>query len=119
MLADKSPSLKQEQDNAKAYLEFWAKGSTQGIMFKTASGFIPTAKDADTSTYTDLQKKAVTVVGAAKRITQFLDRDTRSDFAGPQGMQGFLQKFLSNPSQDLAAFQKSIQDFWDQLPPAS
>ena len=118
-IAAKSPTLAQEQDNAKAYLEFWAKGSTQGIMFKTASGFIPTAKDADTSTYSDLQKKAVEVVGSAKRITQFLDRDTRSDFAGPQGMQGFLQKFLSGPTQDLAAFQKSIQDFWDQLPPAS
>ena len=53
------------------------------------------------------------MVGNAKRITQFLDRDTRSDFAGPQGMQRFLQKFLANPTQDLAAYQKTIQDYWD------
>ena len=34
-------------------------------------------------------------------------------------MQGFLQKFLANPDQDLAAYQKTIQDFWDALPPLS
>ncbi len=118
-IAVKSPTLNAEVAQAKAYLEFWSKGSTQGIMFKNAPGFIPTASDADTSTHSDLQKKAVAVVGKAQKITQFLYRDTRSDFAGPQGMQGFLQKFLKNPSQDLAAFQKSIQDFWDTLPPLS
>jgi multiple sugar transport system substrate-binding protein len=116
-IAAKSPNLAAEQDAAKAYLEFWSKGSTQGIFFQHQPGFIPTAKDADTSTYTALQKKAVEVVGNAKRITQFLDRDTRSDFAGPQGMQGFLQSFLKNPTGDLAALQKQMQDYWDSLPP--
>ena len=116
-IAAKSPNLATEKDAALAYLEFWSKGSTQGIFFQHQPGFIPTAKDADTSSYTPLQKKAVEVVGNAKRITQFLDRDTRSDFAGPQGMQGFLQKFLANPTQDMVAYQKSIQDYWDQLPP--
>ena len=104
-------------DAAKAYLEFWSKGSTQLIMFKNQPGLIPTATDADTSGYSDLQKKAVEIVSAAQKITQFLDRDTRSDFAGANGMQSFLQKFLARPDQDLAAYQKTIQDFWDQLPP--
>jgi len=116
-MAAKSPYLQAEMDQGKAYLEFWSKGATQGIFFQHQPGTIPTGKDADTSTYSDLQKKAVEVVGKAKKITQFLDRDTRSDFAGPQGMQGFLQKWLANPSQDMTAYQKSIQDFWDQLPP--
>jgi len=116
-IAAHSPNLDAETDAAKAYLEFWSKGSTQGIFFQHQPGFIPTAKDADTSSYSALQKKAVEVVGNAKRITQFLDRDTRSDFAGPQGMQGFLQTFLANPSQDLTSFQQTIQSFWDQLPP--
>ncbi len=116
-IAAKSPNLATEKDNALAYLEFWSKGSTQNIFFQHQPGTIPTAKDADTSTYSALQKKAVEVVGQAKRITQFLDRDTRSDFAGPQGMQGFLQQFLANPKQDMVAYQKGIQDFWDQLPP--
>jgi multiple sugar transport system substrate-binding protein len=116
-LAAKSPNLAAETDAAKAYLEFWSKGSTQVIMFQNQAGLIPTASDADTSSYSDLQKKAVEIVSKAQKITQFLDRDTRSDFAGSNGMQSFLQKFLEKPSQDLAAYQKTIQDFWDSLPP--
>jgi multiple sugar transport system substrate-binding protein len=113
----KSPKLSAEQDAAKAYLEFWSKGSTQLIMFKNQPGLIPTASDADTSGYSALQKKAVAVVSEAQKITQYFDRDTRSDFAGANGAQSLLQKFLANPTQDLVAYQKSIQDFWDQLPP--
>jgi multiple sugar transport system substrate-binding protein len=112
-----SPKLGEELDNAKAYLEFWSRGSSQVTNFKYATGAIPTANDADTATYSALQKKAAAVVSEATRITQFLDRDTRSDFAGANGMQSFLQTFLADPGQDLAAYQKSIQDFWDQLPP--
>ncbi len=118
-VSSKSPKLADELDAAKAYMEFWAKGSTQVLMFKNQPGLIPTANDADTSTYSPLQKKAQEIVSKATKITQFLDRDTRSDFAGSNGMQSFLQKFLANPTQDLAAYQKTIQDFWDSLPPLS
>jgi hypothetical protein len=55
------------------------------------------------------------VIGSAQRITQFLDRDTNPNFAGPNGMQAFLLDFLQNPNQDVAALQKKIQDFWDTL----
>jgi len=113
----KSPKLTDELDAAKAYLEYWSKGSTQLIMFKNQPGLIPTASDADTSGYSDLQKKAVAIVSEAQKITQYFDRDTRSDFAGANGAQSLLQKFLADPTQDLAKYQKSIQDFWDQLPP--
>ena len=116
-ISSKSPKLAAEMDAAKAYLEFWSKGATQLIMFKNQPGLIPTATDADTSGYSDLQKKAVAIVSQAQKITQYFDRDTRSDFAGANGAQSLLQKFLANPTQDLAAYQKSIQDFWDQLPP--
>ena len=51
-----------------------------------------------------LQKKAAELIGGAQRITQFLDRDTNPNFAGPNGMQAFLLDFLKNPNQDLAAF---------------
>ena len=116
-VSSKSGDLAAELDAAKAYMEFWSKGSTQIIMFQNQPGLIPAASDADTSTYSALQKKAVQIVSKATKITQFLDRDTRPDFAGANGMQSFLQKFLANPSQDLATYQKTIQDFWDQLPP--
>jgi multiple sugar transport system substrate-binding protein len=63
-----------------------------------------------------LTKKAVEIVSSAKKITQFMDRDTRPDFAGANGMQSFLLTFLKNPNQDLTALQASIQKFWDALP---
>ena len=59
------------------------------------------------------------IIGGAQKIAQFLDRDTRPDFAGANGMQGFLQNFLGNPSQDLDKFLSGIQSFYDTLPPAS
>ena len=117
MMSKKSRTLQQDMNNAKAYLEFWGKGSTQLLMFKQGTGLIPTANDTDTSSYTALDKKAVQIVSQAKKITQFLDRDSRPDFAGANGMQSFLSKFLSNPSQDTTALQSQIQNFWDSLPP--
>jgi multiple sugar transport system substrate-binding protein len=116
MMSAKAQTLTADMANAKAYLSFWAKGATQVLMYKANNGFIPAASDADTTQYDVLTQKAVSIVSAAQKITQFLDRDTRPDFAGANGMQSFLLKFLQNPTQDLAALQKSIQDFWDALP---
>lgn len=62
---------------------------------------------ADTSVYSDLQKKSVEVVGQASDIAQFLDRDTRSDFASTV-MIPSLQKFLQDPD-DVDGVTKSIQ----------
>jgi len=116
MISAKSPNLPADLVNAKAYVEFWAKGSTQLLMYKANNGLIPTASDTDTAQLTVLTQKAVQIVSKAQRITQFLDRDTRPDFAGANSMQSFLLNFLKTPTQDLATFQKSIQDFWDKLP---
>ena len=54
-----------------------------------------------------LQKKSAEVVGAAKSIAQFLDRDTRSDFASTV-MIPSIQEFLKNPN-DIDGLVKSIQ----------
>ncbi len=118
MLTAKSPTLAANMDAAKAFLEFIGKGSTQIIYAKANPAGIATAKDTDTSAYTPLQKNQAKVIGNAQKITQFLDRDTRSDFAGEQGMQAFLSQFLQNPTQDLDAYLKKIQDFYDSLRPA-
>ena len=117
MMSANSPTLQQDMDNAKAYLEFFAKGATQTLMFQNQPGFIPTANDADTSSFSALQKKAVQLVSSAQKITQFLDRDSRPDFAGAQGMQAFLQTFLKNPTADTTPLQTQMQAYWDQLPP--
>lgn len=117
MMSKKSPTLSKDSGQAKAWMEFFAKGSTQGLVFQNAPGLIPTANDTDTSSFSPLQKKAQSIISNAKRITQFFDRDSRPDFAGPNGMQSFLLKYLANPKQDLPALQGTMQKFWDSLPP--
>jgi multiple sugar transport system substrate-binding protein len=117
MLSKKSPTLSKDRGQANAYLQFWAKGSTQDIMFKAGGGTLQTANDADTSSYTPLFKKAAEIIKGAKRITQFFDRDSRPDFAGPNGMQSFLLTYLRNPGQDVSQLQGKMQQFWDSLPP--
>ncbi len=117
MLTKKSPTLSNDLGQAKAFMEFMAKGSTQVLYWKNAPGSIPTANDADTSQYPPLTKKAVDIVSKAQKITQYFDRDSRPDFAGPNGMQGFLLKFLSNPTGDTTSLQSQMQSFWDSLPP--
>ena len=116
MMDAKSQNLTADTAAAKAYLAFWAKGSTQMLPYQSNNGFIPVPSDADVTKLDPLTQKAVQLVSAAQKITQFLDRDTRPDFAGANGMQSFLLDFLGNPSQDLAALQKKIQSFWDALP---
>ena len=102
-------------DNAKAFVEHLGQPDTQVAWVTADVSNIAAAKDADTSKYTPLQKKAAEVIGQAQRITQFLDRDTNPNFAGPNGMQAFLLQFLQDPNQDIGALQTKIQSFWDTL----
>jgi multiple sugar transport system substrate-binding protein len=115
MISANSPTLGEDLDAAKAFMEYLAQPATQVAWVSQDKGNIAAAKDADTSGYTDLQKKAAELIGGAQRITQFLDRDTNPNFAGPNGMQAFLLDFLKNPNQDLDAFLAKIQSFWDTL----
>ncbi len=62
---------------------------------------------ANTSGYNALQKKSAELVGAAKQISQFLDRDTDPDFAskvvGPA-----IKDFLSG--KDVAGILKTVEE---------
>jgi len=102
-------------EGSKAFLEYLGQPATQVTWVSQDKGNIAASKDADTSGYSPLQKKAAEVIGSAKRITQFLDRDTNPEFAGPNGMQAFLLDFIQKPDQDPAALQKKIQSFWETL----
>jgi multiple sugar transport system substrate-binding protein len=102
-------------EGSLALLEYLASGSAQSSFLEADPNNVAAAKDADTSKYTPQQKKMAEIIGSSGAIAQFLDRDTRPDFAGPNGMQLFLQNFLDDPEKDLAPLQKTIQDFWDSL----
>jgi len=104
-------------EGAKALLTCLSTGAAQNAFLAVSPNSVGAANDVDTSAYTAFQKKSAEIIAASGAIAQFLDRDTRPDFAGPNGMQGFLQSFLGEPDQDLAGLQQGIQDFWDTLPP--
>jgi len=102
-------------EGSKALLEFLASGDAQTIYVTEDPGNVAAANDADKSNYTAFQKKSAEIIAGSGAIAQFLDRDTRPDFAGPNAMQGFIQQFLTDPEQNLDTHLKSIQDFWDSL----
>ncbi|MEW5989985.1 MAG: ABC transporter substrate-binding protein [Chloroflexota bacterium] len=104
-------------EGAKALLACVATGPAQLEFLASSPNNVAAAKDADTSNYSPFQKKMAEIIGNSKAIAQFLDRDTRPDFAGGNGMQAFLQTFLNDPDQDLDTFLGTIQSFYDSLPP--
>lgn len=114
LMLSKSPK---NIDGAKKLLECVATGPAQLKFLESSPNNVAAAKDADTSGYTPFQKSMAEIIGGSGAIAQFLDRDTRPDFAGPNGMQAFLQDFLNNPDQDLNAYLGKIQAFYDSLPP--
>ncbi len=91
-------------------------GSKEGIDAAVAAGdtSIYISSDFDTSSYDAFNKQKLAVLGAAKNIGFFLDRDTRGDFAGPV-VGPAIQSFLKNP-KDLTKILESTQAQWDALP---
>jgi len=82
---------------AKDLLTYLATPEAVNITLQYDPSVIAANSNADQASYSALQKKAVQVIGEAKNISQFLDRDTRPDFAstvvGPA-----LQSFIQNPA---------------------
>ncbi len=84
-------------DNAKEMVGYFGTAEAQDAANEAADAPMIAANDqASTESYSDLQKKSVEVVGAASNIAQFLDRDTRADFAATVVIPS-LQDFLRNP----------------------
>jgi multiple sugar transport system substrate-binding protein len=94
-------------DGAKAFCKYIASPEAQGTYLKSDPNNVATHKSADTSGYTPLQKKAVDIIGGAKQISQFMDRDTRPDFASTVMIQA-IQEFLKNP-KDIDGLCKKIE----------
>jgi multiple sugar transport system substrate-binding protein len=106
-----SPRLAADLDNAKAFIEFVSKGSTQLVFASSESGNVALALDADTSQYNHIQKKVVEMIGSAKRVAEYFDRDTDYGFANK--VETALQDFLAHPPTDLTGFTQTLQGFWD------
>jgi multiple sugar transport system substrate-binding protein len=92
---------------AKKLLAYLASPDASAQASAIGEPFISSNTRSDTSKYTTLQKKSAELVGQAKNIAQFLDRDTRPDFASTVIIPAF-QDFIRNPG-NAAGILRSIE----------
>jgi multiple sugar transport system substrate-binding protein len=92
-------------------------GDMEGVQAMLDTGVPMTSANngQDTSTYDAFQTQQLAVMNEAKYITQFLDRDTRPDFAGPV-VGPAIQGWFKDPSS-VDSMLESLQSQWDALPP--
>jgi multiple sugar transport system substrate-binding protein len=94
-------------EGAKALLRFLGGPVAQNTYLKSDPNNIATNKRANTAGYNHLQKKSLKLIAATKNISQFLDRDTRPDFASTV-MIPALQQFLRRPD-DINGLTRNIE----------
>jgi multiple sugar transport system substrate-binding protein len=95
-----------QNDGARKLLEYIGTGKAENVYLATDSNDVAAASDASTAKYNALQKKAAQVIGAAKNISQFLDRDAEPAFANNAALPAF-QQFVKD--QDTNAVTKSLE----------
>lgn len=89
--APKNPS------GASRLLEYLGTAAAQQLWLGSNPADIATAGGVDTAGYTPAQNAAARLITDAKQISQFMDRDTRPDFAGPV-MLPAIRAFLADPA---------------------
>jgi multiple sugar transport system substrate-binding protein len=93
---------------AVSLLKYLGTADAENIYLKSDPGNVGANKQVDTSGYNALQKKSAEIIGNTANIAQFLDRDTRPDFASTV-MLPSLQDFIKNPS-DVDGLTKKIEN---------
>ncbi|SFB92214.1 multiple sugar transport system substrate-binding protein [Nocardioides terrae] len=92
---------------ATKFLEYLGTAKAEAAYLASDPTDVGTASDYDQSSYNQLQKDSADIISKTKNIAQFLDRDTRPDFAYPV-VQNALQQFIND--KDSAAAAKSLED---------
>ncbi len=100
-------SNKGESPQAKAMMTYLASPEAQLLYLGGDPSNVAANKTASTAKYTALQKHAVELITSSKTISQFLDRDSRPDFASPVVIPA-LQQFLKDG--DTATVTKNLED---------
>jgi len=91
---------------AKEVLKYLASPAAQAIYLKTDPSDVGANKNDDTSGYNAIQKKSAELIGSAKQISQFLDRDSNPTFASTVAIPAF-QQFINSPN-NIDSLLKSI-----------
>jgi multiple sugar transport system substrate-binding protein len=82
---------------AKELLKFLGSADGQNVYLKTDPSDVGANKQDDQTIYNAIQKKSAEFIGAAKQISQFLDRDSDPTFASTVAIPAF-QQFLNKPN---------------------
>ncbi len=85
------------RDGSLELLRYLGTGAAQDVYARTDANTVGTAADVDTAAYSPLQQKFVDVLASTPNLAQYLDRDTRPDFAAPAVIPA-LQAFIEDPS---------------------
>ena len=93
---------------AKALLTAMGQAAAIDAYIAVDPSVVAANSKASTSGYNALQQKSAELVGSAKYIAQFLDRDTDPDFASQVVGKG-LSDFLSNPA-DIDTILSTIEE---------
>jgi multiple sugar transport system substrate-binding protein len=97
---------------ARKLIEYLGTGKAEDVYLATDSNDVAAATDASTGKYNALQKKAAELIGGAKSISQFLDRDADPAFANNAAIPAF-QQFVKD--QDVDSVCKSLEAQAKQL----
>ncbi|MCN9240343.1 ABC transporter substrate-binding protein [Streptomyces sp. RY43-2] len=92
LIARKSKNI----SGAKNLLTWLGKPKAEDVYLRHDPNNVAVNSGAETSGYSALQKKSAELVAGAQQISQFLDRDTRPDFASTVMIQA-IQEFIGNP----------------------
>jgi multiple sugar transport system substrate-binding protein len=82
---------------AKALLTYIGGPDAGAIYSKSDPSNVLANSNASTAAYSEFQKKCAKLISSSKSIAQFMDRDTRPDFASTV-MIPSLQSFIKNPA---------------------
>lgn len=85
------------EKGAKAFLSYLGSADAQMANVAADPSAIAVNENADPTKYTSLQKRMLEVMKGATDVAQFLDRDSRPDFASTV-MGPAIQSFIKNPN---------------------
>jgi multiple sugar transport system substrate-binding protein len=104
------PAKAKNAKGGKDLLKFIGTPAAEDAYLKVDPTNVAIHPSADTSTYSALQKTAVKLTADAKHVSQYLDRDTRPDFAQTVVIKAFQSFIDKHSSSDIDALCASIED---------
>jgi multiple sugar transport system substrate-binding protein len=96
---------------AKSFLQYSGTPEAENLYLATDPSDVGAAKGVSTDKYNAIQKKSAELIGSAKQISQFLDRDSLPAFAS-NVMEPALQQFIRTGTFDGAQVESQAKSVY-------